>query len=109
MKWREIPDFNGRYIISDKGNVYCRKNNREIKPHLMGVPRRNYYQVTLYKEDGSKHTKRIHALMAMAWLWFRYDGSREYVVDHIDNDPHNNDLKNLRIITLAENNRLARK
>ena len=102
---KEIPNFEGRYTIFENGEIYDSKMNRYVKPHLSGVKRRNYPQVTLYKKtDGvtTKHTKRVHSLMAMTFLNHQY-GDRKIVVDHIDNNPLNNNLSNLQIITNREN------
>tara|TARA_R110000868_G_scaffold138067_1_gene351821 strand:+ start:26 stop:388 length:363 start_codon:yes stop_codon:yes gene_type:complete len=99
--WGEIPNFDGRYLISVNGEVLDTKNDRIIKPHFMGVPRKNYYQVTLYKKNlkgTEKHTKRIHSLMAITFLGHEY-GDRKIVVDHIDNNHLNNKLSNLQVIT----------
>jgi hypothetical protein len=101
--YKIIPDFNDRYLIDENGRIFDTKNWRVIDPHLMGIPRRNYYQVTLYKKDGSKHTKRIHSLMAITFLGHVY-GDRKKVVDHIDNSPHNNHISNLQVISMRENN-----
>lgn len=101
MQFKEIPGFAGRYVISTQGIVLDNKTGRYINPHLSGVPRRNYYQVTLYHK-GKKFTKRIHSLMAMTFLNHTY-GNRKIVVDHIDNNPLNNRLENLQIITMKEN------
>ena len=103
--WKEIPNFNGRYSISIYGEIHDLKKNVFIKPHLSGVSRRNYYQVSLYKKENDKtikKTKRIHSLMAITFLNHKY-GDRSIVVDHIDNDPLNNNLSNLQIITNKEN------
>ena len=105
--WREIPDFNGRYSISIYGEVHDLKTNKLIKPHMSGVERRNYPQVTLYKkndEKTTKHTKRVHALMAVTYLGHTYNGERKYVLDHIDNNPLNNKLSNLQIVSMQVNN-----
>lgn len=105
--WKEIPNTNGRYTVSIYGEVHDVKRNVFIKPHLSGVPRRNYPQVTLYiKQNGVnvKKTKRVHSLMAETFLGHVYDGTRKTVVDHIDNNPQNNLLENLRVISMRENN-----
>jgi hypothetical protein len=105
--WKQIPNFNGRYIVSIFGEIKDIKKNNFIKPHMSGVIRRNYHQVTLYKKEltnTTKHTKRVHSLMAITFLGHVYDGTRKIVVDHIDNNPLNNMLSNLRLITMKENN-----
>ena len=105
--WKEIPNFDGRYSISTNGEIHDIKRDVFIKPHMSGVKRRNYPQVTLYRkseENTTKHTKRVHSLMAITFLDFEYNGKRNVVVDHIDNNPCNNALSNLRIVTMSENN-----
>lgn len=102
-----IPNFNGRYMINKSAIVWDNKMKREIKPHLSGVKRRNYNQVTLYKGK-NKFTKRVHSLMAITFLKHKY-GDRKIVVDHIDNDPLNNNLENLQIITMKLNNKKDKK
>ena len=98
---KHIPEFNNRYLISENGEIFCTKNNRWIRPHFYGIKRRNYYQVTLYHER-KKFTKRVHSWMAITYLDFQY-GDRKIVVDHIDNNPLNNHLSNLQIISNKEN------
>jgi hypothetical protein len=105
--WKKIPGFNNRYSISLYGEVRDDQRNVLINAHMSGVKRRNYPQVTLYKkvedEKTTKHTKRIHSLMAITFLDHVYDGSRKIVVDHIDNNPLNNKIDNLRLVTMKEN------
>src|SRR5690554_6426304 len=102
MKYKEIPNLGGRYLISTKGVIRDLHKNRLVNYHMSGVSRRNYPQVTLYYK-GKKFTKRVHSWMAITFLNHVY-GDRTIVVDHIDNNPMNNDLSNLQIISMKENN-----
>ena len=110
--WKEIPETNGRYAISIYGEVHDIERNNFIKPHMSGVKRRNYHQVTLYIQQGDKKvkkTKRVHSLMAVTFLGFIYNGKRDFVVDHIDNNPLNNHIDNLQIVSMKVNGTKDRK
>ena len=100
---KDVKGFEGLYKIDTNGCVINLKRNCILRPHLSGVKRRNYHQVTLYK-DGLKKTMRVHSIMAITYLNHIYDGSRKFVVDHKDNNPLNNKLENLQIVSMQENN-----
>lgn len=98
-----VPGFNNRYLINRSSTIFDTKRNREIKPHFSGVPRRNYLQVSLMKPNSERKTLRVHSLMAITFFGHEY-GNRKIVVDHKDNNPLNNNLENLQIISMKENN-----
>jgi hypothetical protein len=52
---------------------------------------------------GKIKTIKIHILVAMAFLGHKPDGTQKIVVDHIDNNPLNNNLTNLQLISQREN------
>lgn len=91
---KPIPGYEDRYSIDEDGKVW-KADGSELRPHLSGVPRRNYYQVTLYK-PGTKWTVRVHVLMGLTFMGHK--SCRKWVIDHDDNDPLNNKLTNLRVI-----------
>ena len=42
-------------------------------------------------------------LARVIWAWFNSEVPAGYDVDHIDNDPHNNRLENLQLLTREQN------
>ena len=42
-------------------------------------------------------------LSRFLYVWFKGDIPDGYVVDHIDNDPYNNNIDNLQILTVGDN------
>jgi len=108
-KWKIIKEYKN-YQVSDLGNIkslsrkmkngngYFISKEKILKPVLMSS---GYYYVGLYK--GNKQLpKYIHILVAMAFLNHTPNG-KLIVVDHIDNNPLNNKLSNLQIVSQREN------
>ena len=62
--WKEIPGYNGRYLISQTGNVYSRYLKRKMKPANRG---NGYYFVRLCNK-GEKKNLMIHRLVAAAFV-----------------------------------------
>lgn len=109
--WKWIPNYEGKYMISDEGDV--RSVAREA-PRRDGTTRivhekilrpsyhkAGYPQVVLCK-NGKTKSWPVHKLMAITWLGHVPSGFDE-VVDHIDNNPKNNNLSNLQITTHSHN------
>ena len=60
-----------------------------------------------YKVQFNYKGKSIaYPLGRFIYVWFYEDiPDGDFVVDHIDNDPLNNKLENLQLLTIEENNR----
>jgi len=92
--WRDIPGYEGRYQISNKGLVKSFKGSTKIlKPRPTG----GYTSVQL-SVDGVSKNYYIHQIVAMAFLNHKPDGFK-LVIDHIDGCKSNNELSNLQIVT----------
>lgn len=95
MTYQQIKDY-PNYIVTTYGGVINLKTNYKLKPFIRnGV----HYSVCLSHKGETKHF-HIHSLVAEAFLGKRPKG---LVVDHIDNDPLNNNVENLRYVTSKEN------
>lgn len=96
--WKEIPGYNGRYLISQTGVVYSRYLKREMKPANSG---NGYYFVRLCNKGVMKNLM-IHRLVAAAFVP-NPDGLPE--IDHIDGNKKNNVYTNLRYVSHLDNMR----
>jgi len=105
--WKSVPNYEGIYEVSNTGKIKSLERRvkktsivREsmLKPHLHNG---RYLRVSLSKKNKRKFY-RVHQLVAMAFLGHK-PCKYEKVVDHIDNNPLNNNLKNLQIISHRQN------
>lgn len=104
--WRDIPDYEGSYQVSDfanvkslerkswNGNMWRNIKERILKPTLAG---KGYYYVTLHRRSF-----KVSVLVAMAFLNHKPCGHKT-IVDHKDNIKTNDYLSNLQLITNRKN------
>ena len=86
------------YQVSTFGNVKNITTGKILKPQTNSC--NGYLQITLM-DDGERSYKKIHRLVANAFLENSED---KKCVDHVDHDRKNNYLSNLRFATHTENN-----
>jgi len=105
--WKDIPDYEGFYQVSNLGRVKSlprewvtgigaiRKHNGKIlKPCKTKY---GHYTVTICKTSIAR-TFCVHQLAAMAFLGHKPNGVK-LVVDHINDDPSDNRVENLQVVT----------
>ena len=84
------------YFISNFGNVKNVKTNKILKP---GNDKNGYKLINLCK-NGKVKTFTVHRLVAIAFL---ENPDNKQMIDHIDENKSNNNVKNLRWATNQEN------
>ena len=96
----DIPTFDGLYKLSNLDNVksFKTKNFKILKGY---VTKKGYLNYSLYKDNKMK-TIPLHVLKMMVYKGF-VPNKQVLVIDHKDNNPLNNDLDNLQVITNREN------
>jgi len=93
-----IPEYNGTYAISNKGNVRSLSKYGK-NGHLLKLTKtaKGYLRVPL--GEPSRHF-RVHRLVAKAFLKEFTEGCE---INHKDGNKSNNDVDNLEIVTHSKN------
>ena len=99
--WKDIPNTDGQYKVSNNGKVMTSKTGRILSPV---IDARGYERVCLFKTDRKRRYK-VHRLVAMAFI---PNPHRKEQVNHIDGDKRNNHADNLEWVTNKENMKHSR-
>jgi hypothetical protein len=101
--WKDIPNYEGHYQVSNLGNVKSLKKYKGTNSNILKLcsDKKGYYQVLL-SLNNKKETIKVHQLVAMAFLGHIRCGYN-LVVNHKDFNIHNNCIYNLEIVTSREN------
>ena len=98
-EWRYIPGYEGKYIINKNGDIKSAQG--QYKGKLLSPSRSGNYMMIVLQYGDKRNLHRIHRLVAETFIR-HIDDNEE--VDHIDGNPCNNVLSNLRIIDKKINN-----
>lgn len=110
--WRDIIGFESLYQVSNLGRV---RSHDRVVPYPRGqrgiavkkgkilspkTTQTGYYEVVLIDETGSRHSKRVHRLVAEAFISNPFNLP---YINHIDEDKKNNIVSNLEWCTPKHN------
>lgn len=112
MEWRDVPEYEGRYQVSDTGLIkscehyhptiikgkQCLRHRKEQL--LKQWKRSNYLLVDLWR-DGNRDVRSVHVLVYECFKGPVPDG---HVVHHIDGNKFNNNIDNLTTLSYKDHN-----
>lgn len=89
---KDMNGFEGKYKISEEGEIYSIRGDKEIPRKLWANPVTGYLEIVLRK-DNKDHVKLVHRLVAENFV---DNPQRLPHVEHIDGDKKNNHVSNIR-------------
>ncbi len=102
--WLPIPGYEGRYCVSDHGNVMSMDYARTGLPGIMKHAILRGYHIVELQNGPKKKRHTVHSLVALAFIGPRPDGLQ---INHIDGCKANNKPENLEYISGSENQKHA--
>lgn len=105
--WKDITGYNGKYRISNLGNVMSKNYLNTGADKLLSLKKHHsgYLLVRLCAGSRKLQTNRtVHSLVAEAFL---QNPHNKPCVNHIDGNKENNRLDNLEWVTYKENDQHA--
>ena len=103
--WKDIPSYEGKYQISNKGRVkslprnekFCKRSEEVI---LKAFACGSGYQEVILRNNGKRKPKLIHRMVAEAFV---PNPAGKGEVNHKDGNKDNNEHSNLEWVTPKEN------
>tara|TARA_R110002020_G_scaffold51712_1_gene146201 strand:- start:241 stop:762 length:522 start_codon:yes stop_codon:yes gene_type:complete len=99
--WRDIPNFKGKYQVSNNGRVKSLNYKRSKKEGFLKPSTSRGYEHVELSLRGKSYTMSVHRLVCIAFL---ENIENKTCVNHIDGVKTNNNLNNLEWCTHSENN-----
>jgi HNH endonuclease len=101
--FKDIPGYNGSYAANPNGEIFSYKSGAILKSLRAGT-KGEYRNVALYSRNGKAKRILVHRLILLTFVGPKPLGVE---CDHINRNPLDNRLDNLRWVTKGQNLRRA--
>jgi len=102
MIWKDVVGYEGRYEVSDMGQVRNAKTKQVLRPGMTGSKRKSGQYPAVGLRHNPTRLDKVHLLVLAAFRGPKPSGA---IGMHQDDDPRNNRLSNLRWGTHTDNAR----
>ena len=111
--WKPVVGYEGLYEVSNKGRVKRVFYNSTRKPTILKHDVQNAHHRVALSKEGKVKRIFVHRLVYAAFVgnlpeykrMGKGNGDKMMVINHKDENPNNNCIENLEVITITENNR----
>lgn len=101
--WKPVLGYEGNYEASNLGKIRNAKNKKILSISISTKKQKDRFYRRQYISL-SKHNKvKKYLLHKVVYEAFNGKIPKDLQIDHIDNNPENNNLSNLQLLTLSEN------